>query len=139
MKVRSDQEHSKDENVDDNTHGDIITVDDENSIDDSRLLPDIVQEQSSIRSRLKPRIRTPNSHRDSYSKEFIGVYTQVKGRVTWRNNKKRKRKRTKLNVKDKFRSIVAICMTLLSKHNKHATVSVKRGKKDTTKKQWIYC
>lgn len=80
MKVRSDQEHSKDENVDDNTHGDIITVDDENSIDDSRLLPDIVQEQSSIRSRLRPRIRTTNSHRDSYSKEFIGAYTQVKGK-----------------------------------------------------------
>ena len=79
MKVRSDQEHSKDENIDDNTHGDIITVDDEYIIDDSRLLPDIAQEQSTIRSRLRPRIRTPNSHRASYSKEFIGAHTQVKG------------------------------------------------------------
>ena len=49
------------------------------------------------------------------------------------NNKKRKTKRTKLSIKVKFRHMIATCMTLLSKHNKHATVSVKKENKDTTK------
>ena len=34
--------------------------------------------------------------------------------------------------------MVATCITLLSKHNKHATVSVKKGKRDMAKNQWMH-
>ena len=42
--------------------------------------------------------------------------------------KKKKNNRTKLKIKDKFRSIIVTSMTVISKANKHATVSVKKGK-----------
>ena len=127
------QKHMDDENINDNVHDKRITVDDEEIIVEIRPLPSTAQDQSSLKSRIRPRNKTPNSHRHSFSKEFIHTHVK-KNRVTWKNNTKR----TKLNIKDKFRHMVATCMTLLSKHNKHATVSVKKGKKDMVKKQWMY-
>ena len=55
-----------------------------------------------------------------------------------KKNKKRKTKKTNLNIKDKFRHMVATCMTLLYIHNKHATVLVKKGKQDTAKRLLIH-
>ena len=64
------------ENINDNVHDNIIAVDGEESIDEIWPLPSTAQDQSSLKSGLRPRNKTPNSHRDSYSKEFI--HTHVK-------------------------------------------------------------
>ena len=75
------QEHMDDENIDDNVHNNRITVDDEEIIDEIPPLPSTTQDQYSLKSGLRPRNKTSNSHRDSYSKEFI--HTHVKNnRVT---------------------------------------------------------
>ena len=77
------QEHTYDENINDNIHDNRITVDDEEIIDEIRPLPSTAQKQSFLKSGLRPRNKTTNSHRDSYSKEFI--YRHVnKNRVTWK-------------------------------------------------------
>ena len=123
-----------DENINDNVHDNRINVDNEEIIDKIRSLPSITQDQSSLKSGLRLRHKIPNCHRDSSSKEFIHIHVK-KNRVPWKFNKKRETKRIKLSIKDKFRHMVATCMTLLSKHNKHAAVSVKRERKTTTKKQ----
>lgn len=72
-----------DEDINDNTYDDTTAIDDEEIVDEIRSLPSTAKEQPFLRSGLRHRNRTPNSHRGSYSKEFIGSHTYVKkGRVT---------------------------------------------------------
>ena len=78
------QEHMDDENINDNVHDKRITVDDEEIIVEIRPLPSTAQDQSSLKSRIRPRNKTPNSHRHSFSKEFIHTRIELHGKTTRR-------------------------------------------------------
>ena len=85
-----------DGDINDNTYDDTTAIDDEEIVDEIRSLPSTAKEQPFLRSGLRPRNRTPNSHRDSYSKEFIGSHTRVKREGVHRE-RTRKEKRNKPN------------------------------------------
>ena len=65
-----------DETTNENVHDNIITVNAEEIIDEIRPLPSIAQDQSPIKSGIRPRNKTPNSHRDSYSKKIIHAHVK---------------------------------------------------------------
>ena len=82
------QEHMDDENINNNIHDDRTAVDDEEIIDEIWPLPNTAQDHSSLKSRLRPRNKAPNSHQDSYSKEFIHTHVKKK-RVTWKQQEEK--------------------------------------------------